>query len=277
VRDKKHETERYAFTNGQIARLSQILITVIVSRMNPNHLLINVILAAIVHAGAAQAACTMFNFKIASVVDADPVWQLVGHAIGTIAGALTSALFVKIYTGTYVVPGARFAAPAALEWMSTAKSVYADGLPPFCLPFSIAFATVFALLAVVRIKFANSPGHRFIPGGVAFAIGEFLHHPGRCFALTLSRNVHHPGLHFAALPWSNRVLVCQKSTGRQPEDCAVHGIGIESGRKLVWAAWSCDAFIDSLLLTASQKVLDFRSWLHQSEENFANNGAMYSK
>jgi uncharacterized oligopeptide transporter (OPT) family protein len=114
----------------------------------------------------------MFNFKIASVVDADPVWQLLGQAIGTIAGAVMSALFVKIYTGTYMVPGSRFTTPAALEWMSTAKSVYANGLPPFCLLFSVVFASVFAILAVIRIRFADSPWHRFIPGGVAFAIGE---------------------------------------------------------------------------------------------------------
>jgi uncharacterized oligopeptide transporter (OPT) family protein len=186
VCDKHDNTKIRALADYPTARLSQVIITVMVSHINPNNLFVNVVLGAIVHAGAAQAACMMFHFKITSVVDADPVWQFLGQAIGTVAGALMSALSVKVYTGTFTIPGARFTAPAALEWMSTAKSVYADGLPPFCLLFSVVFASVFALLAVIRIRFAGSAWHRFIPGGVAFAIGGFLFYPGRLFVLTLS-------------------------------------------------------------------------------------------
>jgi uncharacterized oligopeptide transporter (OPT) family protein len=115
----------------------------------------------------------MYNFKIASVVGTRPILQLLGHAIGVVFGSVLSALLVKSYTRLNMVSGGKAGTPAAREWLTMANLIYTEGLPPLCLEFSFAFASVFALVAVMRVKYADRSWIKFVPGGVAFAIGVF--------------------------------------------------------------------------------------------------------
>ncbi|KAL2398713.1 hypothetical protein ABEF93_004217 [Exophiala dermatitidis] len=116
--------------------------------------------------------------------------QLYGQIIGSIFGTFVSVGLYKLYTTNNALPSRRFPMPVAHVWILAAKlatgmgndndngpasGAGSAGFPEKSIQFSIATAAVFALLTVLRIgsDTKKTRWRRWIPGGVAFAIGKF--------------------------------------------------------------------------------------------------------
>ncbi|KAJ5088454.1 OPT oligopeptide transporter [Penicillium angulare] len=157
-----------------LGKLSQFLFAAIISKSNPHRFIINLAMGAIGEAGAAQATGLMYDLKTGAILGANPWAQLSGHLLGSLLGAFVSTAFYKLYTTVYTIPGPLFQTPTAYIWVAAAKMAYGAGLPPYSFQFSIGFAIVFAVIAALKIRFEGSTWSRFIPGGVAFAVGMVL-------------------------------------------------------------------------------------------------------
>jgi uncharacterized oligopeptide transporter (OPT) family protein len=119
-----------------------------------------------------QASDLMFDLRTGSLVGANAVGQLLGHMAGSIFGAVVSAGFYKLYTTAYSVPGSLFQIPTAYIWLSAARLAYGSGLPIFARDFSITVGLIFALTTTLKIWYRDSRWKDFVPGGVAFAVGQ---------------------------------------------------------------------------------------------------------
>lgn len=156
-----------------LGKLSQFVFALIISGSNPKRFIINLVAGAIGEAGAMQAAILMFDLKTGSLLGANPFAQMSGHILGSFFGAFISAGFYRLYTTIYAVPGPVFQAPTAYIWLAAARLAYGAGLPKYSLEFSAVFAIVFAITTTLKIVYHRSRWNKFIPGGVAFAIGMY--------------------------------------------------------------------------------------------------------
>ncbi|KAL2431951.1 hypothetical protein ABEF95_004585 [Exophiala dermatitidis] len=117
--------------------------------------------------------------------------QLYGQIVGSIFGAFVSVGLYKLYTHDKAkIPSRRFPIPVAHVWILAAKlatgmgndndndngaGAGSAGFPEKSIQFSIATAAVFVLMTVLRITSdtKKTRWRRWIPGGVAFAIGIY--------------------------------------------------------------------------------------------------------
>jgi uncharacterized oligopeptide transporter (OPT) family protein len=152
-----------------------LVFATLISRSNPNAIIINILSAGIAQAGASQAGDIAFDFKIGHLVGARPEAQLYGQIIGSLFGAFISCGIYKLYASQYPIPGDLFRIPSAFLDVSTAKLVMGRGLPAGVAPFALGTAILFVIVTITKIRYANRWWQKLIPGGVAFAIGMFFH------------------------------------------------------------------------------------------------------
>lgn len=74
----------------------------------------------------------------------------------------------------YEIPGDLFQVPTAYVWIFTARLVTGQGLPYMAEQWAIGAASLFAVSTVFRAVSVGKSWRKYIPGGVAVAIGELL-------------------------------------------------------------------------------------------------------
>lgn len=121
-----------------------------------------------------QAAVFIFDLKTGAQLGANPLGQMTGHLVGSFMGSLTSAAFYKLYTKYGRIPGPVFQIPTGYIWLSAARLAYGAGFPRKSLEFSVAFAIFFAVTTAVKLYHRDHRLRHLLPGGVAFAAGEFI-------------------------------------------------------------------------------------------------------
>lgn len=139
----------------------------------------------------------MQDLKTGHLLRASPRAQFYGQLIGSAVSIVVTATAYSLYTRAYTIPGPSFPAPTAYVWLSLARllrkltalllhvfvnlNVNPAGnghLPEQSGHFMLGFAFIFALVSFAKTRAASSqhPYARWIPSGVAFAIG-FLNTP----------------------------------------------------------------------------------------------------
>ena len=121
----------------------------------------------------------MQDFKTGHLLGVSPRAQFICQLIGSLASIFATSTLYNVYTKAYQIPGPNFPAPTAYVWLNLARLLRAGELPPKTGIFMAAFGAFFAILSVFKLR--RTSGHpakwsRWIPSGVAFAIG-FLNTP----------------------------------------------------------------------------------------------------
>lgn len=156
-----------------ISKLAQLFFALIVPQSHPTSVLINLVAGAVSEAGALQAGDLMQDLKTGHLLGAAPRAQFWGQVVGATAGAVVSAFIYRLYTAVYTIPGSLFQVPTAYVWIFTARLVTGQGLPPMAREWAVAFAALFAVTTAVRIYAADRRWQRFVPGGIAVAVGMY--------------------------------------------------------------------------------------------------------
>lgn len=156
-----------------ISKLAQLFFALIVPQSHPTSVLINLVAGAVSEAGALQAGDLMQDLKTGHLLGAAPRAQFWGQVVGATAGAVASAFIYRLYTAVYAIPGSLFQVPTAYVWIFTARLVTGQGLPHMAREWAVGFAVLFALTTMVRIYAAGRWWLRFVPGGIAVAVGMY--------------------------------------------------------------------------------------------------------
>ncbi|OAX35662.1 OPT superfamily oligopeptide transporter [Rhizopogon vinicolor AM-OR11-026] len=157
-----------------LGKISQLLFAWI----QPGNVVANIIAGGVAEAGASQAGDLMQDLKTGHLLHASPRAQFYGQLIGSSLSIVVSATAYTLYQRAYTIPGPSFPAPAAYVWLSLARLLRDGQLPENCATFMVIFAICFGVVAAVKAIAAqrNHPYTKWIPSGVAFAIG-FLNTP----------------------------------------------------------------------------------------------------
>lgn len=162
-----------------IGKLGQLLISLIVSKNNPNAIIINLLVGTILASGASQASDMMQDFKTAHLLHASPKAQFYGQIIGSIFGVIVTPLVYRLYAAVYDLPSPLFQMPGAYIWIFTARLLTGKGLPPMVWQFGVVAGSIIICTTILRIYLGrHSSGgvrkmQRFIPGGIALAVGMY--------------------------------------------------------------------------------------------------------
>ncbi|KAI5456268.1 OPT oligopeptide transporter protein-domain-containing protein [Mariannaea sp. PMI_226] len=155
-----------------ISKLAQLFFALIIPQTHKSSVLINLIAGAVSEAGALQAGDLMQDLKTGHLLGAAPKAQFWGQVIGASAGAVLSAFIYRVYTHVYEVPGDLFQVPTAYVWIFTARLVTGSGLPRMAKEWSIGAGALFAVLTIIRTAAVGRKWRRFVPGGIAVAVGQ---------------------------------------------------------------------------------------------------------
>ncbi|KAH7919509.1 OPT superfamily oligopeptide transporter [Leucogyrophana mollusca] len=157
-----------------LGKISQLLFAWI----QPGNVVANIIAGGVAEAGAQQAGDLMQDLKTGHLIRASPRAQFYGQLIGSSLSIVVSTTAYTLYQKAYTIPGPAFPAPTAYVWLSLARLLRNGQLPDQSGTFMLLFAGIFALVAGFKtIAFQrNLPHAKWIPSGVAFAIG-FLNTP----------------------------------------------------------------------------------------------------
>lgn len=83
----------------------------------------------------------------------------------------------KLYTTVYQIPGPEFPVPTAHVWLDMSRLVNGHPLPPHVSEFVLVFSLIFAALVLAKEVGPSNQQQmgwrRFIPQGIAFAIGMY--------------------------------------------------------------------------------------------------------
>ena len=156
-----------------ISKLSQLFFAAIIPSSNPNAIIINLVAGAISESGALQAGDMMQDLKTGHLLGASPKAQFWGQMIGSLAGAVISAIVYKLYVSVYQIPGSLFETPTAFVWIFTARLVTGQGLPDQAARWAFGAGAIFVVLTMLRIRGQDHWWQPYIPGGIAVAVGEF--------------------------------------------------------------------------------------------------------
>ena len=193
-----------------ISKLTQLLLAFFTPKHNKNAVIINLIAGALSESGALQAGDLMQDLKTGHLLGAAPNAQFYGQLIGSAVGAIVSALVYKLYTSVYEIPGKEFEVPTGYVWIFTARLVMGKGLPPMAAPWAYAAGFLFAVITIIRTwgRVSGVNWTRYIPGGVAVAVGEWSRMPFSAFQVTDSiRNVQCTFFHSSENRWRSTYLV----------------------------------------------------------------------
>ncbi|KAG1728661.1 OPT oligopeptide transporter protein-domain-containing protein [Suillus lakei] len=157
-----------------LGKISQLLFAWI----QPGNVVANIIAGGVAEAGAQQAGDLMQDLKTGHLIRASPRAQFYGQLIGSSLSIIVSATAYTLYQRAYTIPGPSFPAPTAYVWLSLARLLRDGQLPQNSASYMVLFAIIFGVVAGVKVMAAqrNHPYTKWIPSGVAFAIG-FLNTP----------------------------------------------------------------------------------------------------
>ncbi|KAL8734364.1 MAG: hypothetical protein Q9166_001562 [cf. Caloplaca sp. 2 TL-2023] len=155
-----------------ISKLTQLVFALVISRSNPNAVVINLLAGAISESGALQAGDMMQDLKTGHLLGASPRAQFYGQMIGSAVGAVASAGVYKLYTSVYEVPGGLFQVPTGYVWYFTARLVTGQGLPHMAWQWALGAGVIFAVLTALRVRGQGRWWQAWIPGGIAVAVGS---------------------------------------------------------------------------------------------------------
>lgn len=173
-----------------ISKITQLFFALVIPASNPNAVTINLLAGAISESGALQAGDMMQDLKTGHLLGASPKAQFYGQMIGSFVGAIISAWVYQLYTSVYEVPGGIFQVPTAYVWISTARLVTGQGLPPVATQWALGAAIIFAGATVLRIIGHGKWWQAWVPGGIAVAVGEcILQNQGCLVDLTVHRDI----------------------------------------------------------------------------------------
>jgi OPT family oligopeptide transporter len=162
-----------------IGKLGQLLISLLISRTNPNAIIINLLVGTILASGASQASHMMQNFKTAHLLHSSPRDQFYGQVIGSVFGVVVTPLVYRLYVRVYELPSQLFQMPGAYIWIFTARLLTGKGLPPMVWQFGVVAGLITICTTILRIYLgAHRSGEvrnlqRFVPGGIAMAVGMY--------------------------------------------------------------------------------------------------------
>ncbi|KAI8364695.1 OPT oligopeptide transporter protein-domain-containing protein [Radiomyces spectabilis] len=152
-----------------IGKISQVLFSVFM----PGNIVANLIAGAIAEAGSQQAGDLMQDLKTGHLLRASPKAQFYGQLLGSFVSAFTATGAYYLYTLVYTIPGPEFPVPTAQVWLDMARLMNGRPLPPHVMEFVIAFGVLFACLTWLKERHSDARWHRYLPQGIAFAIGMY--------------------------------------------------------------------------------------------------------
>ncbi|KAG2131318.1 OPT oligopeptide transporter protein-domain-containing protein [Suillus clintonianus] len=157
-----------------LGKISQLLFAWI----QPGNVVANIIAGGVAEAGAQQAGDLMQDLKTGHLIRASPRAQFYGQLIGSSLSIIVSATAYTLYQRAYTIPGPSFPAPTAYVWLSLARLLRDGQLPQNSASYMVLFAIIFGVVAGVKVMATqrNHPYTKWIPSGIAFAIG-FLNTP----------------------------------------------------------------------------------------------------
>ncbi|CAO3683591.1 unnamed protein product [Rhizopus stolonifer] len=150
-----------------IGKISQVLF----AGFMPGNILANLIAGGIAEAGAQQAGDLMQDLKTGHLLGASPKAQFYGQMIGSVASVFIASGAYLLYRAVYSIPGPEFPVPTAQVWLDMSRLVNGHPLPPHVSEFVYGFAILFAIFVLFKELYPNKT--RFIPQGIAFAIGMY--------------------------------------------------------------------------------------------------------
>lgn len=155
-----------------LGKISQLLFAFI----QPGNVVANIIAGGVAEAGAQQAGDLMQDLKTGHLLRASPRAQFHGQLIGSGVSIVVTATAYSLYTRAYPIPGPTFPAPTAYVWLSLARLLRNGHLPEQSGNFMLGFALLFAVTSFFKTYRRTGAHMRWLPSGVAFAIG-FLNTP----------------------------------------------------------------------------------------------------
>ncbi|KAL1724312.1 OPT oligopeptide transporter protein-domain-containing protein [Schizophyllum commune] len=160
--------------------------------VQPGNIVANIIAGGVAEAGAQQAGDLMQDLKTGHLCGASPRAQFYGQLIGSTVSILVTTTAFSLYTRAYEIPGPSFPAPTAYVWLSLARLLRDGTLPVKSGVFMLAFGLLFALIAALKTYAtrASHPYAKYVPSGVAFAIG-FLNTPSFSIARLIGGIIEH--------------------------------------------------------------------------------------
>ncbi|KAK4055903.1 OPT super [Microbotryomycetes sp. JL221] len=156
-----------------IGKISQLLFAII----QPHNIVANLIAGGISEAGAQQAGDLMQDLKTGHLHRASPKAQFYGQLIGSCASVIVSSVIFVLYRRAYELPSTSFPVPTAAVWLNLARLVNNGKLPPRTKEAMLVFGILFVVLAALKVVGSTRSidnrlrWTRFIPSGIAFAIG----------------------------------------------------------------------------------------------------------
>ncbi|ORY20306.1 OPT oligopeptide transporter protein-domain-containing protein [Naematelia encephala] len=162
-----------------IGKISQLLFAV----LQPGNVVANIIAGGVAEVSLYVAGDLMQDLKTGHLLHASPRSQFYGQMIGSLASVFVSTAGYKFYTSVYTIPGPQFAVPSAGVWLNLARLLNHGHLPSHVVPFMLLFGTIFGIISGIKAfktrlpaSVQSSPIVRYLPSGIAFAIG-FLNAP----------------------------------------------------------------------------------------------------
>ncbi|KAH9848445.1 OPT oligopeptide transporter [Lenzites betulinus] len=160
--------------------------------IQPGNIVANIIAGGVAEAGAQQAGDLMQDLKTGHLIRASPRAQFYGQLIGSCLSIVVTTTAYALYQQAYEIPGPSFPAPTAYVWLGLARLLRDGELPQKSGEFMGIFAVLFSVIAAFKTYSARggSPYAKWIPSGVAFAIG-FLNTPSFSLARLIGGIVEH--------------------------------------------------------------------------------------
>ncbi|KAG9013964.1 hypothetical protein FRB94_004344 [Tulasnella sp. JGI-2019a] len=157
-----------------LGKLAQLLFAF----LQPGNVVANIIAGGVAEAGAQQAGDLMQDLKTGHLLHASPRAQFYGQVIGSTLSIFVSATAYRLYVRAYSIPSPNFPAPTAFVWLSLARLLRNGSLPPHSSEFMLWFGLAAVIVAAIKVRASsmNHPWAKWVPSGVAFAMG-FLNTP----------------------------------------------------------------------------------------------------
>lgn len=159
-----------------IGKLSQLLISLMISKSNPNKILIILIAGAISESSAQQSGDLMQDLKTGYLLGSNARSQLVAQIIGSVFSVFFGSLIYKLYNNIYTIPSNVFRIPSGMIWMDCARVIVGGSLPPNALKFSLVFIIFFGIISLIKnsLQFSHHKKiFKYFPNGVSVGVGLY--------------------------------------------------------------------------------------------------------